>query len=153
MRFVIMNNGIIPGIGVKGPVLTPREYNVHQVLKWLAIGVDIREVMEDGSYRKLKFNDEKLMNEACKDLEKQRNERLRIEEEVKAMGNKAPKGKVKPNNKKPVQFVPVVEEQNKPVKKVEPKKPIEKKVEEVKEEPKTEDTKVSFPIDNLEKPE
>ena len=151
MKFVIMNTGIIPGFGIKGPVLTPREYDVHQVIKWLAIGIDVREVMEDGSYRKLKFSDEKLMNEACKDIEKQRIERNRIEEEVKAMDNQP---KIKPS-KKQVQFVPVVEEQNKKNKKVEHKKPVVEKVvkEEVKEEPKIEEPEVDFPIDNLEKPE
>ena len=141
MKFVIMNTGIIPGFGIKGPVLTPREYDVHQVIKWLAIGIDVREVMEDGSYRKLKFSDEKLMNEACKDIEKQRIERNRIEEEVKAMDNKP---EIKPS-KKQVQFVPVVEEQNKRNKKQEPKKHVE----EVKEEV-TEKKKPSFEVDELE---
>jgi hypothetical protein len=136
-----MNTGIIPGFGIKGPVLTPREYDVHQVIKWLAIGIDVREVMEDGSYRKLKFSDEKLMNEACKDIEKQRIERNRIEEEVKAMDNKP---EIKPS-KKQVQFVPVVEEQNKRNKKQEPKKHVEEVKEEVAEE-----KKPSFEVDELE---
>lgn len=141
MKFVIMNTCIIPGFGVKGPVLTPREYNVHQVLKWLASGIDVREVMEDGSYRKLNFSDEKLMDEACKDLEKQRNERNKIEEEVKSM-NKKPE--VKPN-KKQVQFIQVMDEQNKRNKKQEPKKHVE----EVKEEV-TEKKEPSFDVDELE---
>ena len=141
MKFVIMNTGVIPGFGVKGPVLTPREYNVHQVLKWLASGIDVREVMEDGSYRKLKFSDKKLMDEACKDLEKQRNKRNKIEEEVKSTNKKL---EVKPN-KKQVQFIQVIEEQNKRNKKQEPKKHVE----EVKDEV-TEKKEPSFDVDELE---
>ena len=144
MKYVIMSNGTIPGYGVRGPVLTPRTYNIHQVLKWLAVGVDVREVMEDGSFRKLHFNDPKLVEEANKDLDKQRIERNRIEEEVKAMGIK-PKNKP---SKKQVQFVPVVEEQNKKNKKVEHKKPVEEIKEEVKEEV-TENKKPSFEVDEL----
>ena len=83
MKFVIMNNGTIPGVGVKGPVLTPRSYDIHQVLKWIVTGVDIREVMEDGSYRKLIFNDERLMQELGKKLDDTRQEKISVEEEVK----------------------------------------------------------------------
>ena len=143
MKFVIMNNGTIPGVGVKGPVLTPRSYDIHQVLKWIVSGVDIREVMEDGSYRKLIFNDERLMQELGKNLDDTRQEKIAVEEEVKKMEKErriVPKEK--PKNKK-VQFVPVMDEENK---KIEPVKEEAKK-----EEPKEE--KALFPIDNLEKPE
>ena len=70
---------------------------------------------------------------------------------LKVINNKP---KIKPS-KKQVQFVPVVEDQNKKNKKVEHKKPAVEKVvkEEIKEEPKIEEPKVNFPIDNLEKPE
>lgn len=61
MKFVIMHTGEIPGYGhVRGPVLTPQAYDLSTVLKWVSHGVDIREVMEDGSYRKLTFNDRRL---------------------------------------------------------------------------------------------
>ena len=63
MKFVILSNKIIPDFNVKGPVLTPMEYDIHQVLRWLTSGIDVREVMEDGSYRKLSFNDAKLVDE------------------------------------------------------------------------------------------
>lgn len=143
MKFVIMNNGTIPGVGVKGPVLTPRSYDIHQVLKWIVAGVDIREVMEDGSYRKLIFNDKRLMQELGKNLDDTRQEKLAVEEEVKKMEKERRiVHKEKPKNKK-VQFVPVMDEENK---KIEPVKEEDKK-EESKEE------KALFPIDNLEKPE
>lgn len=61
MKFVIMHMGEIPGYGhVRGPVLTPQSYNLNEVLKWISHGVDIREVMDDGSYREMKFNDRRL---------------------------------------------------------------------------------------------
>ena len=143
MKFVIMKNGTIPGVGVKGPVLTPRSYDIHQVLKWIVAGVDIREVMEDGSYRKLIFNDKRLMQELGKNLDDTRQEKLAVEEEVKKMEKERRiVHKEKPKNKK-VQFVPVMDEEN-------------KKIEPVKEEAKKgepEEEKALFPIDNLEKPE
>lgn len=142
MKFVIMNNGTIPGVGVKGPVLTPRSYDIHQVLKWIVSGVDIREVMEDGSYRKLIFNDERLMQELGKNLDDTRQEKIAVEEEVKKMEKERRiVHKEKPKNKK-VQFVPVMDEENK---KIEPKKHVD----EVKEED-TEKKKPSFEVDDLE---
>lgn len=61
MKFVILHTGEIPGYGhVRGPVLTPQAYDLSNVLKWVSHGVDIREVMDDGSYRKLTFNDRRL---------------------------------------------------------------------------------------------
>lgn len=61
MKFVIMHMGEIPGYGhVRGPVLTPQSYDLNEVLKWISRGIDIREVMKDGSYRKLNFNDRRL---------------------------------------------------------------------------------------------
>ena len=62
MRFVILSAKPLPiGNGVHGPILSPAEYDVHLVLKLLALRIDVREVMEDGSYRKLDSNDEKLL--------------------------------------------------------------------------------------------
>lgn len=61
MLFVILSDGEIPGYGVRGPVLSPTQYDLHTVLKWIASGVDVRECMSDGSYRKLKFNDGAIM--------------------------------------------------------------------------------------------
>ena len=62
MKFVILDNRSLPEFnGVRGPILTPRFYDIHLVLRWIAAGIDIREVMEDGSYRKLEFNDERVM--------------------------------------------------------------------------------------------
>lgn len=62
MKFVILSSCEIPGFGgARGPVLTPQEYDLHLVLRMITNGVDIREVMEDGSYRKLVFNDPAVM--------------------------------------------------------------------------------------------
>ena len=70
MKFVIMSRGQLPFYnGACGPILTPVAYDIHLVLKWLAAGVDVREVMDDGSFRKLEFNDERVMKELDEDLE------------------------------------------------------------------------------------
>lgn len=62
MRFVILSSCAIPGYGgIRGPVLTPQEYDLHLVLKMISNGIDIREVMDDGEYRSLEFNDTRVM--------------------------------------------------------------------------------------------
>lgn len=140
MKFVIFSNCTIPGFGVRGPVMTPRAYDLHQVLKWLSVGLDVREVMEDGSYRKLTFNDEKLNAEVGKLIEAAREYKEERE-----------KLKVKKNEKKEYkQTVGIFPKEDvKPIKK---KEKVKKEV--VKEEAKEQkEPEVNFPIDNLEKPE
>ena len=143
MKFVILTNKIIPGFTVKGPILTPTEYDIYQVLRWVAAGVDIREVMEDGSYRKLSFNDERLVAELAKmsmkhkaDLEKAKNELMGAE--------------IKPNGI--VQLKPEKSKKNKKINKPAPMKKEE--VIQKKEEPKQEEINdMELFIDQLEKPE
>lgn len=143
MKCVILSRKIIPGYSVKGPILSPAEYDIHQILKWLNVGIDVREVMEDGSYRKLNINDPKLielLNEKVNKKAEQRNQDRQLMENIRVV---KPQGNVRlrpekihdPKPKK-VQPKPVKE-----VKKEEPKK------EEVKEEV------VDLFIDELEKPE
>lgn len=142
MKFVILHRKQIPGYSICGPILTPMEYDIHQVLRWVAAGVDIREVMEDGSYRKLAFNDKRLMEELNKKLSKQmelKNQR-KVELERPDGGN----GNVRLLPEKKKHHTPKV----KPQPKVEPKKE-EPKVEVKKEEPKQPD----LIIDELERPE
>lgn len=79
MKFVILHVGIIPGTGnAKGPVLSPQEYDLRDVLKWIAHGIDIREVMEDGSYRKLEFNDRRINEAINKGLNKVNNQEPKL---------------------------------------------------------------------------
>ena len=81
MKFVILDNKEIPGFGgARGPILTPTAYNLHDVLKWITFDIDIREVMSDGSYRKLQFNDERIMKEINEELEFKRLEKAEQEE-------------------------------------------------------------------------
>lgn len=144
MKFVILSHGIVPDFGVRGPVLTPREYDLHQVLKWVAYGVDIREVMDDGTYRKLSFNDERIMDKIRKELN---NKVVEKKEEEKKEVEKIPKHRR-------VGIYPKEEIKEIKHKKVEVKKVEEEKnIEPAKEEINVDDGKVDFPIDNLEKPE
>lgn len=67
MKFVILSTCEIPGYGgIKGPVLTPQSYDLHQVLKMVTTGLDVREVMENGEYRKVTFNDPRVIREIDK---------------------------------------------------------------------------------------
>lgn len=138
MKFVIMSRCAIPGYGVRGPVLTPRSYDLHQVLKWLSCGIDVREVMEDGSYRKLQFNDEKINDEISKEIAEKRL--------AKSKQKKVEKRIVKPK-KKALTILP--EEEIKEIKIKKEVKIDKPKVEEVK----AEEPNVELPIDELEKPE
>ena len=144
MKFVILSHGIVPDFGVRGPILTPREYDLHQVLKWVVYGVDIREVMDDGTYRILSFNDERIMDKIRKELN---NKVVEKKEEEKKEVEKIPKHRR-------VGIYPKEEIKEIKHKKVEVKKVEEEKnIEPAKEEINVDDGKVDFPIDNLEKPE
>lgn len=145
MKFVILSHKIIPGYGVKGPILSPANYDVHLVLKWIAAGLDVREVMEDGSYRKLSFNDKKLLEVLNAKLKKQAERREAVKRELE---------EVKSEPIKPMGGVKLVPE-DKPLPVAKPKK---KKVEKVvekskKEEQPKEQPPVELFIDELEKPE
>ena len=129
MKFVILSSGCIPGFnGARGPILTPSAYDLHLVLQWLCAGVDIREVMPDGSYRKLQFNDEKIMKEIDEELEMKR---IQKEQNVDFLKEEPVKKVVKP---KVIKTKPVVKQETT----------------KVVEEPKKEE-KPSFVVDDLEK--
>lgn len=139
MKFVILSSCKLPECGVRGPILTPRYYDIHLVLKWLAVGIDIREVMEDGSYRKLEFNDERVMKELDEELE-----RKRIEKEQKVNLLEEPKVEVKKPTPKKMNIYPP-----EPVKPMKKEKKEEKPV--IKEEPKVvEKNDPVFEVDELE---
>lgn len=62
MRFVILSSCDIPGFGgIRGPLLTPQPMDLNIVRQLIISGIDIREVMEDNSYRELSFNDSRLL--------------------------------------------------------------------------------------------
>lgn len=131
MKFVILDNKEIPGFGgARGPILTPTAYNLHDVLKWITFDIDIREVMSDGSYRKLQFNDERIMKEINEELEFKRLEKAEQEEVTS----------IKEDNTKPVETYK--NNKSKKASKVPNKKPVE--------ESKKED-KVELVVDELEK--
>ena len=138
MKFVIMSRGQLPFYnGACGPILTPVAYDIHLVLKWLAAGVDVREVMDDGSFRKLEFNDERVMKELDEDLERKRIEkeqRIKLLEEQKVEVKKVVSKKMNIYPPEPV----------KPVKEKKKEKPV------VKEEHKVEKKKSEFEVDELE---
>lgn len=137
MKFVILSSYELPFYnGVKGPIITPREYDIHLVLKWVATGVDIREVMEDGSFRKLEFNDSRLMEELDKDLERKRLENEEKKKEEKVEVKKPVPKKVNIFPSEPVKEVKV---------KPEPKVLVEEKVEVIEEK-----KGLDFEIDELE---
>lgn len=144
MKVVILSAKRIPGFGVYGPIMTPTEYDVHLILKWIAARIDVREVMEDGSYRKLTCNDKRLMEELDKkhakiqkDREDFKKARKEVEIEKRQRGNIIMKPEKKPH---PQPKIKVLEEKPLPVVKEEPKQ-----IEDKKEEP-----KVDIMIDDLE---
>ena len=124
MKFVILSNSPIPGYGgIKGPVMTPREYDLHQVLRWVVAGVDIREVMEDGSYRKLQFNDERIIEAIGKELDNKRAQKQKDEKEVKPVEKKEePKKTVVPRVKERAEKI---KKETKPVFEVDDLEPME----------------------------
>ena len=131
MKFVILDNKEIPGFGgARGPILTPTAYNLHDVLKWITFDIDIREVMSDGSYRKLQFNDERIMKEINEELEFKRLEKAEQEEvtSIKEDNTKPAENYKTNNSKKPS------------------KTPNKKPVEDSKKE-----DKVELVVDELEK--
>ena len=131
MKFVILDNKEIPGFGgARGPILTPTAYNLHDVLKWITFDIDIREVMSDGSYRKLQFNDERIMKEINEELEFKRLEKAEQEEVTSIKEDVTKPAETYKNNK------------SKKVSKAPNKKPVE--------ESKKED-KVELVVDELEK--
>jgi hypothetical protein len=146
MKFVILSRKPIPGYGVSGPILTPATYDIHLVLRWISAGVDVREVMEDGSYRRLSVNDKRILEELNKKIDKKAAERKALKERIE---REAAEPKVMGN----VKLVPEKTNRKPKVKKVvEPKpeevvNPVNEKPIEVKEEP------LDFIIDELERPE
>ena len=117
MKFVVLDNRELPMCnGVKGPIMTPTAFNIQLVLKWLAFEIDVREVMEDGSFRKLEFNDKKLMRELDEKLEMKRIEK---EQKIKLVEQK-PVTKKAANKKVVVRPQPKKEEVKEPEVKKEP---------------------------------
>ena len=146
MKFVILSHKQIPGYGVKGPILSPASYDIHLVLKWIAAGVDVREVMDDGSLRKLTFNDARLMEELNKKLDKLSRERERVKKarddtKLKISGNVKLIPEAKPLPKKTKVKKQEIKEEPK-----QQEQPI------IKEQPKKEE-QIDLFIDQLEKPE
>ena len=117
MKFVVLDNRELPMYnGVKGPIMTPTAFDIQLVLKWLAFEIDVREVMEDGSFRKLEFNDERVMRELDEKLEMKRIEK---EQKVKLVEQK-PVTKKAANKKVVVRPQPKKEEVKEPEVKKEP---------------------------------
>ena len=136
MKFVILSNNVIPDYnGVRGPILTPTVFDLHFVLKCISYGIDIREVMPDGSYRKLQFNDERLMKGIDDELEEKR-----LKKEQKIEENKEIVVKTESVKAKIAKARQMAQEKAKTV------------VKEVKTEEK-EEIKPSIVVDELEKPE
>lgn len=132
MRCVILSNKLIPGYNVKGPVLSPMEYDPHLVMGWIINGIDVREVMEDGSHRKLNVNDARLIAEIHNKTEDVMNNRVVKEQPIEQRGHV----RLIPD-KKPLE----------PVKPKQPEPPKEEVVEKVEEQP------LDLLIDELERPE
>ena len=163
MKFVILSTKRLPN-GQHGPILTPAEYDVYLVLKFLALGIDVREVMEDGSYRKLEYNDAKLFEiikernkENREKLEERRNMKYEIEE-IRVNGNV----RLKEERKQRMKEEQLLERKNRKEKEDQQRKEERKqrmkedqqrKEERKQNEVKKEETKQDLIIDDLEKPE
>lgn len=149
MKFVILSAKPLPMCnGIHGPILSPAEYDVYLVLKMLAARIDVREVMDDGSYRKLDHNDKKLLellDEKNKNNMEKLKERRNRTREVENMPQGNVRLKEERKNNLPVNK-PKKEKNKEDFKKQKPK-------EEVKHEVKKEEPKVDLIIDELEKPE
>lgn len=144
MKFVILSNKKLPGYDVMGPILSPAEYDVHQVLKWLMMGIDVREVMDDGTHRKLTIHDEKLSEMVKEKTNSKMEERQQIVSNKKFDATPQGNVKLKEQKHKPKKQPVVQPKKKEDVKMVElPKKEEEKPVAEVPE----------LIIDDLEKPE
>lgn len=132
MKFVILSSCEIPGFGgARGPVLTPQEYDLHLVLRMITNGVDIREVMEDDSYRKLVFNDPAVMKAIDKGFTK-----TQQKEEKPPTVEVATKSKPRKKKDEPVENLSKEDEEL---------AQLEKEIEALEKEEKKE-----FQIDNLE---
>lgn len=88
MKFVILSSVPIPGFnGQRGPLLTPQCLDAKLVLKMVAMGIDVKEVMEDGSYRDVEFSDSRLIAEMANANKiksvKEEAEQKKVIEEVK----------------------------------------------------------------------
>ena len=93
MRCVVYSKCELPEFrGIRGPIMSPTELDPQLIMKWLYVGLDVREVMPDGSYRRLEFNDKKLNEmidkEDCECKEKEEKvveipKKIEIKEEVK----------------------------------------------------------------------
>lgn len=124
MKFVILDNKEIPGYGgVRGPIVTPTAFDLHDVLKWITFEIDIREVMPDGSYRKLQFNDERIMKEIDEELNRKRLEAEvevldTIDKSSKVVTKYVPKAieKELKKDKQQTKVEPVKKEESKPTK-------------------------------------
>lgn len=138
MKFVILSNKMIPEYNVKGPIFSPAEYDLYLVLRWIMNGIDIREVMDDGTYRKLSLHDERLLSELHGESEKKIKDRSKKLDEVKADQQQHSTVRLKPEKK---QKVPQIKKTEKPKKE---NKVVEKAVEK---------ENIEFFIDELEKPE
>ena len=150
MRVVVLSTGTIPGFNVRGPILSPTEYDIHLILRWISLRLDVREVMEDGSYRKLKSNDPKLLELLDEKIQKETKKReemkkLRIDNTVyiDSRANVKLKPERLPKQK------PIPQKINKPKKEEPPK--VEVKEEELVTDVKEND--IELFIDELEKPE
>lgn len=147
MRCVVYSKCELPEFrGIRGPIMSPTELDPQLIMKWLYVGLDVREVMPDGSHRRLKTNDEKLVELLNKKYEEKQAKRLGI---VKANDNKPKQKEVKQQPKKEVPKAKPYEKKVKPVEL--PKE--EPKVEQPKEDIVVNEPAVHLPIDNLEKPE
>ena len=149
MRFVILSTKPLPMFnGIYGPILSPAEYDVHLVLNMIALGIDVREVMDDGSYRKLKSDDKKLM-ELLEDKNKKMRAELKEHRNRERVVKNEPQGNVKIKEERPA---PKKEKQV-PKKEFKPEHKKQKPKEEPKEEVVLQEPKKEFIIDELEKPE
>ena len=146
MRCVVYSKCELPEFrGIRGPIMSPTELDPQLIMKWLYVGLDVREVMPDGSHRRLKTNDGKLVELLNKKYEEKQAKRL---DNVNVQPKKK-EIKQQPKNKKEVPKAKPYEKKVKPVEL--PKE--EPKVEQPKEDIVVNEPAVHLPIDNLEKPE
>lgn len=99
MKFVILSSAVIPGFnGQRGPLLTPQELDVKSVLKMVGCGIDVREVMPDGSYRKVEFSDDRLTNYLSNKIIQKQEKEMKIEEKAKDIKIQETKTEIKEFN-------------------------------------------------------
>lgn len=111
MKFVVLDSKVLPDLGgVRGPVLTPQEYDLHMVLRWLACEIDVREVMEDGSFRKLRFSDQRLMD-AIDQKEIVKKQSVKVKEVVEPKKEQKPVIKEEPKPEPEVEDILIEEKE------------------------------------------